>query len=170
MENMLFPTFTGIYRPGKHRFSEVNFGKRGGVFWWENTSERRNTRHLSILNGSVNAGKHPLSGVHCNKNRPDDGTNEWTNAQIHQTENITKVKDFTLSEKLENARKCRVLSFLNGNAQTFLAVIPKWTWAISYLCDSRSDFLKSSLRNDPHKKDSANGHARWTVNFFHCYN
>ena len=51
--------------------------------------------------------------------------NEQMLKYIHQTENITKVKDFTLSEKLENARKCRVLSFLNGNAQTFLAVIPK---------------------------------------------
>ena len=26
------------------------------------------------------------------------------------------------------------------------------------------------LSNDPHKKESANGNARWNVNFFHCYN
>ena len=26
------------------------------------------------------------------------------------------------------------------------------------------------LSNDPYKKESANGNARWNVNFFHCYN
>ena len=30
-------------------------------------------------------------------------------------------------------------------------------------------YLKT-LSNDPHKKESANGNARWNVNFFHCYN
>ena len=27
-----------------------------------------------------------------------------------------------------------------------------------------------TLSNDPHKKESANGNARWNANFFHCYN
>ena len=30
--------------------------------------------------------------------------------------------------------------------------------------------IQEELRNDPHKKESANGNARGNVNFFHCYN
>ena len=30
--------------------------------------------------------------------------------------------------------------------------------------------IDKSLSNDLHKKESANGNARWNVNFFHCYN
>ena len=31
-------------------------------------------------------------------------------------------------------------------------------------------YKRLNLSNDPHKKESANGNARWNVNFFHCYN
>ena len=87
------PAFAVLENKGKRRLSFVNPGERE-VLHRENSSERRETRHLPSVNRTVNSRKHAFSGVHRYGKLPDNGTN----TRIHRPQNTWKILDFPIGE------------------------------------------------------------------------
>ena len=87
------PAFAVLENKGKNRLSFVNPGERE-VLHRENSSERRETRHLPSVNRTVNSRKQAFSGVHRYGKLPDNGTN----TRIHRPQNTWKILDFPIGE------------------------------------------------------------------------